>query len=34
VSGELRDADPVGTSGADEGLNPWTPESYSKKRAD
>ena len=29
-SGEPADsiADPEGTSGADEGLNPWAPESY------
>ncbi len=24
------DADPEGTSGAEEGLNPWAPESYSE----
>ena len=24
-------ADPEGTSGAEEGLNPWAPESYERK---
>jgi hypothetical protein len=34
-SGEPADdvpADPEGTSGAEEGLSPWSPESYSEER--